>query len=71
MSTKNASGLLAVVTAAVAYPQVDRVPATTPPRRYGMSDKIAKVALFPRSHDVPFLSGSDIEVDGVVLAVMN
>jgi NAD(P)-dependent dehydrogenase (short-subunit alcohol dehydrogenase family) len=51
-----------------AHPQMDEMLALTPLGRYGTSDEIAKVALFLCSPGASFLSGSDIKVDGGVLA---
>jgi len=42
----------------------------TPLGRYGTADEIASVAVFLCSPDASFVSGSDIKVDGGVLAVM-
>lgn len=54
-----------------AHPQMDQMLALTPLGRYGTSDEIAKVALFLCSPGASFLSGSDIKVDGGVLAAMS
>jgi NAD(P)-dependent dehydrogenase (short-subunit alcohol dehydrogenase family) len=42
----------------------------TPLGRYGTADEIASVAVFLCSADASFVTGSDIKVDGGVLAVM-
>jgi len=42
----------------------------TPLGRYGTADEIASVAVFLCSPDASFVTGSDIKVDGGVLAVM-
>jgi NAD(P)-dependent dehydrogenase (short-subunit alcohol dehydrogenase family) len=42
----------------------------TPLGRYGTADEIAAVAVFLCSPDASFMTGSDIKVDGGVLAVM-
>ena len=57
---------LAIVTGAVGG-----MGSATPLGRYGTSDEIAKVALFLCSPGASFLSGSDIKVDGGVLAAMS
>jgi NAD(P)-dependent dehydrogenase (short-subunit alcohol dehydrogenase family) len=54
-----------------AHPQMDQMLSVTPLGRYGTSDEIAKVALFLCSSGSSFLSGSDIKVDGGVLASMS
>jgi NAD(P)-dependent dehydrogenase (short-subunit alcohol dehydrogenase family) len=54
-----------------AHPQMDKMLELTPLGRYGTSDEIAKVALFLCSPGASFLSGSDIKVDGGVLAAMS
>ncbi len=54
-----------------AHPQMDQMLKVTPLGRYGTSDEIAKVALFLCSSGSSFLSGSDIKVDGGVLAAMS
>jgi NAD(P)-dependent dehydrogenase (short-subunit alcohol dehydrogenase family) len=54
-----------------AHPQMDQMLAVTPLGRYGTSDEIARVALFLCSSGASFLSGSDIKVDGGVLAAMS
>ena len=54
-----------------AHPQMDAMLARTPLGRYGTSDEIAKVALFLCSPGASFVSGSDIKVDGGVLAAMS
>ncbi len=43
----------------------------TPLGRYGMADEVASVALFLCSPGASFLSGSDIKVDGGLLAAMS
>ena len=53
-----------------AHPQMDAMLAQTPLGRYGSSDEIARVAAFLCSPAASFVSGSDIKVDGGVLAVM-
>jgi NAD(P)-dependent dehydrogenase (short-subunit alcohol dehydrogenase family) len=42
----------------------------TPLARYGTGDEIASVAAFLCSPDASYVTGSDIKVDGGVLAVM-
>jgi NAD(P)-dependent dehydrogenase (short-subunit alcohol dehydrogenase family) len=54
-----------------AHPQMDKMLALTPLGRYGTSDEIAKVAVFLCSPGASYLSGSDIKVDGGVLAAMS
>ena len=54
-----------------AHPQMDKMLAISPLGRYGTSDEIAKVALFLCSPAASFLSGSDIKVDGGVLAALS
>lgn len=54
-----------------AHPQMDKMLALSPLGRYGTSDEIAKVALFLCSPGASFLSGSDIKVDGGVLAALS
>lgn len=54
-----------------AHPQMDAMLAKTPLGRYGTGDEIAAVAVFLCSPGASFLSGSDIKVDGGVLAAMS
>lgn len=54
-----------------AHPQMDKMLTLSPLGRYGTSDEIAKVALFLCSPGASFLSGSDIKVDGGVLAALS
>jgi NAD(P)-dependent dehydrogenase (short-subunit alcohol dehydrogenase family) len=54
-----------------AHPQMEKMLEMTPLGRYGTSDEIAKVALFLCSPGASYLTGSDIKVDGGVLAAMS
>jgi len=53
-----------------ASPQMETMLAKTPLGRYGTADEIASVAVFLCSPAASFISGSDIKVDGGVLAVL-
>lgn len=55
---------------AKAHPVMDEMAKNTPLGRYGIGDEIASVAQFLCSSDASFVTGSDIKVDGGVLAVM-
>lgn len=55
---------------AKAHPIMDKMRLNTPLGRYGTADEIASVAVFLCSADASFVTGSDIKVDGGVLAVM-
>lgn len=54
-----------------AHPMMDAMLAKTPLGRYGDADEIASVAAFLCSPGASFVSGSDIKVDGGVLAEMH
>lgn len=54
-----------------ARPQMATMLARTPLGRYGSADEIATVAAFLCSPAASFVSGSDIKVDGGMLAVMH
>jgi NAD(P)-dependent dehydrogenase (short-subunit alcohol dehydrogenase family) len=53
-----------------AHPQMDVMLQKTPLGRYGSAEEIATVAAFLCSPAASFVSGSDIKVDGGVLAVL-
>jgi NAD(P)-dependent dehydrogenase (short-subunit alcohol dehydrogenase family) len=53
-----------------AHPQMDVMLQKTPLGRYGSGEEIATVAAFLCSQAASFVSGSDIKVDGGVLAVL-
>lgn len=53
-----------------AHPQMDEMLKKTPLGRYGSGEEIATVAAFLCSPAASFVSGSDIKVDGGVLAVL-
>ena len=53
-----------------AHPIMPEMRSKTPLGRYGRGDEIASVAVFLCSPEASFVSGSDIKVDGGVLAVM-
>jgi NAD(P)-dependent dehydrogenase (short-subunit alcohol dehydrogenase family) len=55
---------------AKAHPIMEKMRLNTPLGRYGTGDEIASVAVFLCSSDASFVTGSDIKVDGGVLAVM-
>jgi NAD(P)-dependent dehydrogenase (short-subunit alcohol dehydrogenase family) len=55
---------------AKAHPIMEEMRNKTPLARYGTADEIASVAVFLCSPDASFVTGSDIKVDGGVLAVM-
>jgi NAD(P)-dependent dehydrogenase (short-subunit alcohol dehydrogenase family) len=55
---------------AKAHPVMDKMRLNTPLGRYGTADEIASVAVFLCSPEASFVTGSDIKVDGGVLAVM-
>jgi NAD(P)-dependent dehydrogenase (short-subunit alcohol dehydrogenase family) len=55
---------------AQAHPIMQQMRDNTPLGRYGTGDEIASVAAFLCSPDASFVTGSDIKVDGGVLAVM-
>jgi NAD(P)-dependent dehydrogenase (short-subunit alcohol dehydrogenase family) len=55
---------------AKAHPIMEKMRLNTPLGRYGTAEEIASVAVFLCSPDASFVSGSDIKVDGGVLAVM-
>lgn len=55
---------------AQAHPIMQEMRNKTPLGRYGTGDEIASVAVFLCSPDASFVTGSDIKVDGGVLAVM-
>jgi NAD(P)-dependent dehydrogenase (short-subunit alcohol dehydrogenase family) len=55
---------------AKAHPIMQEMRLKTPLGRYGTGDEIASVAVFLCSSDASFVTGSDIKVDGGVLAVM-
>ena len=57
-------------TEARAHPIMTQMRDSTPLARYGTADEIASVAAFLCSPDASFVTGSDIKVDGGVLAVM-
>ena len=52
------------------HPIMEEMRNKTPLGRYGTADEIASVAVFLCSPDASFVTGSDIKVDGGVLAVM-
>lgn len=54
---------------AQAHPVMDEMLQVTPLKRYGTGDEIASVAVFLCSEDASYVTGSDIKVDGGVLAV--
>jgi NAD(P)-dependent dehydrogenase (short-subunit alcohol dehydrogenase family) len=54
-----------------AHPQMDVMLQRTPLGRYGTSEEIATVAAFLCSPAAAFVSGSDIKVDGGVIAAMH
>jgi NAD(P)-dependent dehydrogenase (short-subunit alcohol dehydrogenase family) len=51
-------------------PIMEKMRLNTPLGRYGTADEIASVAVFLCSPEASFVTGSDIKVDGGVLAVM-
>jgi NAD(P)-dependent dehydrogenase (short-subunit alcohol dehydrogenase family) len=53
-----------------AHPRMDEMLKKTPLGRYGEAREIATVAAFLCSPAASFVSGSDIKVDGGVLAVL-
>jgi NAD(P)-dependent dehydrogenase (short-subunit alcohol dehydrogenase family) len=55
---------------AKAHPIMEEMRNKTPLARYGTADEIASVAVFLCSPDASFVTGSDIKVDGGVLAIM-
>ena len=55
---------------AQAHPIMQEMREKTPLGRYGVGDEIASVAVFLCSPDASFVTGSDIKVDGGVLAMM-
>jgi NAD(P)-dependent dehydrogenase (short-subunit alcohol dehydrogenase family) len=52
------------------HPIMEKMRLNTPLGRYGTADEIASVAVFLCSPEASFVTGSDIKVDGGVLAVM-
>jgi len=54
-----------------AHPQMEVMLTKTPLKRYGTAEEIATVAAFLCSPAASFVSGSDIKVDGGVLAVLH
>jgi NAD(P)-dependent dehydrogenase (short-subunit alcohol dehydrogenase family) len=54
-----------------AHPQMDTMLQKTPLGRYGVSEEIATVAAFLVSPAASYVSGSDIKVDGGVIAAMH
>jgi NAD(P)-dependent dehydrogenase (short-subunit alcohol dehydrogenase family) len=56
---------------AQAHPQMDAMLQKTPLGRYGTSEEIATVAAFLVSPAASYVSGSDIKVDGGVIASMH